>query len=134
RWWGFSTTVWMVLVLIVVIVVLLSVWVQVYTSKRPKRSVQVPVPAHQPKTFSKRRVKYEELFLEKTPKDYSREKIHLSYPEIFKRGLSPINEVSMTDVSLDEDGEEKMFDCTVTEEACLHHRSHPSHKDEEEST
>ncbi|XP_036438773.1 uncharacterized protein si:dkey-192k22.2 [Colossoma macropomum] len=104
RWWGFSIAVWMILVLIVIVVVMLSVWVQVCTSRRcfHAQSAPVRVAAHRPKSFSKRRVKSlgdlpdisipvwsaedEELFLEKTPKDYS-------------RGLSPIFEVSLTGMS-----------------------------------
>ncbi|KAL7841196.1 hypothetical protein SRHO_G00248870 [Serrasalmus rhombeus] len=170
RWWGFGAAVWMILVLIVVVVVMLSVWAQVCTSRScfHAHSAPVSVTAHRPKSFSKRRVKSlgdlpdisisvwstedEELFLEKMPKDYSRECLHLSHQEMYKRGLSPIHEVSLTDVSLDEDYEKKKSENIVTEEGsedslnfhqapahtqslpCLHHRSHPSQKDEEEST
>ncbi|XP_072526190.1 uncharacterized protein [Salminus brasiliensis] len=170
RWWGFSTTVWLALVLIVVLLVLLSVWVQVYTSRScfHKQSVRVPVTAHQSTRFSKRRVKSlgdlpdvaislwsaedEELFVEKTQEDYSREKLHLVYQEMYNRGLSPIHEASITGDSLDEDDEEIRPDGIITEEGseesldflqlpahtqslpCLHHRGHPSHRDEEDST
>ncbi|KAL6467165.1 hypothetical protein MHYP_G00249690 [Metynnis hypsauchen] len=138
------------------------------TSAKEAHSALAPVTAHRPKSFSKRRVKSlgdlpdisisvwstedEELFLEKMPKDYSRECLHLSYQEMYKRGLSPIHEVSLTDVSLGEDYEKKKSENIVTEEGsedslnfhqapvhtqslpCLHHRSHPSQIDEEEST
>ncbi|KAG9259741.1 hypothetical protein AMEX_G27275 [Astyanax mexicanus] len=170
RWWAFSTTMWLALVLVLVVLVALSVWFQVSRSRScfHKQSVRVPVTALQPRRFSKRRVKSlgdlpdilvsvcsaedEELFVEKTQKDYSREKLQLVYEEIYKRGLSPIHEVSTTDISSEKNDEENRPDDIITEGGseesvdfplllvhtqslpCLHHRSHPSNKDEEEST
>ncbi|XP_066517326.1 uncharacterized protein si:dkey-192k22.2 [Hoplias malabaricus] len=178
KWWG--AAVWLILVLIVVLVVLLSVGVQVYASKRllQRRSMPVPVTATR-MIFAKRKTKSlgdlpdvsisiwstedEDLFLKKMPKDYTRaerrtdhfqfsKKIHLVCEDImYKQGLSPIHEVSMTDIYLRENEEEKSLDVTVgegeSEESlnhpqapahtqslpCLHHLGHPSLKEDEES-
>ncbi|MCJ8749274.1 hypothetical protein PDJAM_G00174420 [Pangasius djambal] len=131
-----------------------------HLSKFLEKVIPVLLPANQPKTFSKRRVKSlgdlpdnvsvlsiedKELFLEKMPSDYSRgdltshqRKVSLAptkrslqvFQELYKRGLSPIPELSVTDGSLeeseDEYDEETRSDGEITEEAFLHHRSLPS--------
>ncbi|MCI4395081.1 hypothetical protein PGIGA_G00176220 [Pangasianodon gigas] len=125
-----------------------------------KKVIPLLTPANQPKTFSNRRVKSlgdlpddvsalsiedKELFLEKMPSDYSRghltshqrkvssaptERSLQVFQELYKRGLSPIPELSLTDGSLgeneDEYDEEATSDGEITEEAFLHHRSLPS--------
>lgn len=182
RRWSVCTIVWLVLVLMVVILVLLGVRDQVFKNRCCNKKKVIPVlpPADQPKTFSKRRVKSlgdlpddvsalsiedKELFLEKTPSDYSRghvtshqKRVSLAstktflqvFQESYRRGLSPIPELSLTDVSLGENeeeyDEEARSDGGITEEECevcldipvtpasthsenftfLHHRSHPS--------
>ncbi|KAK2865560.1 hypothetical protein Q7C36_001616 [Tachysurus vachellii] len=177
--WSVSTIVWFSLMLMVVVLILLGVRDHFFKNRYcfKKKVKRVRPPARQQTTFSKRRVKSlgdlpddvsvlsaEELFLEKTPSDYSRghvthqRRVSLAstkrflniFQESFKRGLSPIPELSMTDVSLgeNEDGhdEELRSSSVRTEEeskVCLdvpltpenthsenftflHHRSHPS--------
>ncbi|KAB5518579.1 hypothetical protein PHYPO_G00167650 [Pangasianodon hypophthalmus] len=160
RWWSVSTVVWLVLVLMVLILVLLGVRDQVVKNRHKKKVIPLLTPANQPKTFSNRRVKSlgdlpddvsalsiedKELFLEKMPSDYSRghltshqrkvssaptERSLQVFQELYKRGLSPIPELSLTDGSLgeneDEYDEEATSDGEITEEAFLHHRSLPS--------
>ncbi|XP_060772680.1 uncharacterized protein si:dkey-192k22.2 isoform X2 [Neoarius graeffei] len=164
--WSVITIVWLVLVVMVIVLVLLGVRDQVFKNRHCNKKKVIPIlpPANQPKTFSNRRVKYKELFLDKRPSDYSRghatshQKHSLAstkrflqvFQESYQRVLSPIPELSATDVSLgeneDECDEEAMSDDVITEdefEMCLdvpltpanthlenftflHHRSHPS--------
>ncbi|XP_058241260.1 uncharacterized protein si:dkey-192k22.2 isoform X2 [Hemibagrus wyckioides] len=143
--WSVSTIVWLVLVMMVVILVLLGVREQVfknrYCCQKKVKPVRRPPKL---KTFSQRRVKSlgdlpdnvsvlsiedVELFLEKTPSDYSRDHVthqrkvslvstkkflHI-FQESSRRGLSPIPELSVTE-NEDEHDEETRSDGAITEE------------------
>ncbi|KAF5897402.1 uncharacterized protein DAT39_012893, partial [Clarias magur] len=138
-WWSLSTIVWLVLVLLVVVLVLLGVSDQVKNRCCCGQKKVMPVipTANQSKMFSKRKVKSlgdlpddvsaisiedTELFLEKTPSDYSRghatslqrrissssstKNFLRAFRESYNRGLSPIPELSVTDISLEESADE----------------------------
>ncbi|XP_062865249.1 uncharacterized protein si:dkey-192k22.2 [Trichomycterus rosablanca] len=124
-----------------------------------EKPVVVSPPANQPASFSKRRVKslsdlpdsmsmfdtqdkkrFQQRTLQKT--NHSRDQFLLVFQETYRRALSPIQEMSLTDVAVDEDDKEQNDD-VITDEGCdldipltpahihsdtftfLHHRSHP---------
>ncbi|XP_046699135.1 uncharacterized protein si:dkey-192k22.2 [Silurus meridionalis] len=124
-----------------------------------KKVIPDRVPVNHPNTFSIRRVKSlgdlpddasaistedRELFLEKTPPDNSRahvtsqqrrvslastERLLQAFRKSYRRDLSPIPELSVTDGSLRENEEEYDEDVrsvVIAGNAFLHHRSYPS--------